>query len=87
MNLYWHRGTDKYGRPVHYLLDDHGTRGVVVRLPKTAWGSHDGCKYLVNDWTADKTNYAPDAAHGVTYAYSLREGKARLEAIAAGVQA
>jgi hypothetical protein len=70
----WSRGRDDYGRSVHYLTSGmtFRTLGVVVRLPKAAIETHDGCKYLVNNWSlADR-----DAA--VSYARTLSEAKRRL---------
>lgn len=77
----WMKSRDKYGR-TNYTLnrwDDaprRGAVGVVVRLPKAAVEHyHRGTPYLVNAW-----GRGDDGRGLVTYARTLAEAKARLEA-------
>lgn len=67
---------DKYGRSCHRLSSypTYRTLGYVVRLPKLAWESCGGNKYLVNDWTANDRNQA------VSYHPTLKAAKAALVA-------
>lgn len=78
----WIKGRDKYGRTTYTGRRNFKSIGRIVLLPKEAAEYHGGCRYLANDWTAERTYPATDTSGYVSHHANLKIAKGHLVSVA-----